>query len=133
MFKFKSHKRKRTNASAIALGLCLSVLSFLLLSFALSFILAMFRDPLSLIGMFSVAALLLSGAISGFVTAKYKGEGAILPVSVSSLCFALALLGIGLILTRGILPIISLINLFAYLVLTVGFAFIAIRSKRRRR
>ena len=133
MFKLGFRKRKRTNLSAMIFGLCFSFFSFLALALVFSLLLSTLKNPLGFIGIFAVAALLISGAASGFFTAKFKGEGAFLPISISTLVFGAIMFVCGIIVTRGMVPLITVLNLLAYCALVFAFAALAMRKRRTRR
>ncbi len=133
--KFYSHRKNgRGRRGALIFGLSFSAISFFILAFICSLVISTFKNPLGMIGISSLIALLFSGALSGFCTVKFKGRGGVGEAGISALVFALALLCTGLITTRGSLPILTLLNIVAYLAVSLIFAAIANRrSKARRR
>ena len=65
----KKHKRKEFGLTTLTLlGAAFALVVMLAVSFILSVISSMTKDPTSFIGAFSLLALILSGVISGFVT-----------------------------------------------------------------
>ena len=124
-------KKSRSQRGALIFGTLFSAAIFLILTFCASVLLSFTKNPLGASGLTSFAVLLITGAISGFCTAKYKGECGILPSSASAVIFALILLGAGLIVSGGKIATVSLVNILCYVALAVIFAFLA-KSKRRR-
>lgn len=129
--KYKRGKRK-TNAKALLFSLIFTSVVFFVFAFLVSFIISLTKNPIAFIGISSFAALFLTGAFSGFFTSKYKGEGGIIPAGLGSLIFALMLLGIGLIVSGGSLPALTLINLPCFIILAVIFAALAGKKRKRK-
>ena len=128
----KYSRKKKTNAKALLFCLIFTSFTFFVFAFMLSFILSLTKNPIAFIGICSFAALFLTGASSGFFTSKYKGEGGILPAGIGSVIFALILLGIGLIMTGGSLPALTLVNLPCFVILALVFAALARRKRKRK-
>ena len=124
-------RKRKTNAKAILFSLIFTSATFFVFAFLISFIISLTKNPIAFIGISSFAALFLTGALSGFCTSKYKGEGGVLPAGLGSLTFALILLGLGLILSGGCLPALSLINLPCFVVLAIIFAALAGKKRKR--
>ena len=130
--KYKGlRKRARSSKSALIFGTVFTASIFFILTFCASILLSFTKNPLGASGIVSFAVLLLTGALSGFCTAKYKGDYGVLPSSASAIIFALILLGAGLIVSGGKIATVSLINLMCFVALAIIFAFLA-KSKRKR-
>jgi putative membrane protein (TIGR04086 family) len=133
MKKHKSQRRERSGAKAILFGTLMSLGLLFAVSAAASFVLLKLEDPISFLGAGSLASLLISGAISAFITAKYKGEGGFLSSLFSSLIFSLVIFSAALIIGKGKLGIGLLMNILCYLLISVLSAKLATRKAKRRR
>ena len=130
--KHSGLKTKKTNRSTIIFGMIFTVASFFALNFSASLILSLLKNPLGASGITSFAVLLITGAISGFFTSKYKGENGILASGICALIFAFLLFVVGLIMSGGKIASITLINLISYIALAFIFAALAKSRKKRR-
>ena len=133
MNKMKKRKLKKTAACALVFGMIASVTVFIMLALIGALICGMFPDPTAKLGAVSFAVLMLSGAISGFSTSRFRGSGGILPAFLSSLVFATVCLLIGLIMTSGKLPLVVCVNLLLYLAVSLFFAFLGRPREKRHR
>ena len=71
----KKRKRKELGLTAtVLLGTVFALTITVMTSFALALVSSFTRNPTALVGIMSLVTLLLSGAISGFVTSKANGE-----------------------------------------------------------
>ena len=132
--KHKTSKRKESSgAKAFLLGILLNAIVFFVLIFLSSVILSRLRNPLKASALASFCALILSGAISGFFAARYKGEGRILPSGICAFVFALALFFASMICGGGKIPAITTINLIIYVAVAFLFASLRRGKKKRRR
>lgn len=133
--KNSRHTAHRTSARALFFGITVSTAVFFVCAFLSAIILSRLENPTAKLGMVSLIAFLTGGAVCAFSTAKYKGEGGFAPAMLSSLFLTLVLLLAGLIMTRGSLPLITIINLLCYLGVSALAAIIAVRrpSGHRRR
>lgn len=124
MNKNKKRKIKRTAANALLVGIAAALLSFLICALLGALICGAFPNPTKSIGAVAFLVLVLSGAVSGFFTSRYKGEGGVLPSFLASLVFAIIFLIVGVILSSGELPAILPINLLVYLLASLFSAFL---------
>ena len=131
--KNSRHTAHRTSARALLFGIILSTAMFFACAFICAIISSGLENPTARLGMTSLAAFLIGGAISAFATAKYKGEGGFAPALLSSLFLTLALFLVGLIMSGGSLPLITVINLICYLGVSALFALLAIRKPTNHR
>ena len=86
---------------AILAGVGLAALSILITSALATLVCYMTKDPLALTDIASLVALLLGGALSGFVLPRLCRDRSILPSLLSSLILPVLLLLFGLLLSGG--------------------------------
>ena len=91
------------------------------------------ENPTAMTGIFSLASLLLTAALMGFIISKLKGDGGMLISVLSSLLFCLILLTVGLIGTGGKLPLFIPINYLCYMGVAALFAFLGKKREKRGR
>jgi len=123
----------RTNAHALLFGIIFELISFTLLSLICAIIMTKTKNPTAHIGAIATCITYLTAAISGFATSRFKGEGGTVPAILACLFFSLVLFGTGLIMTKGHLPIITAVNLVAYMLIGAIFALFGKRRGGRRR
>ena len=104
--------------SVVAVALMLAVISYFT------------ADPTALTGAFSLLALAIAGAISGFSTSRVRGEGGVLIGVVSAMIATAVMLAVGLVWRGGLLPLGAILNLAVFLITSV---FSALAGKRRKR
>ena len=130
-------KKRRFKKSGSGGGLlfgALFSLSSLILSLAIfSFILSMLENPITFVGVSSLAALLVSGALSGFVIAKHKGEGGALTAFLSSIITSALIFATGLICSGGKIQLSVLMNILCYILISALFARLKGLGKKRKR
>ena len=132
--KYKLSKRKeKGGAKAFLFGILLNAIVFFVLIFLSSVILSKLRNPLNASAPASFFVLILSGAISGFFTARYRGEGKALASGICALFFALALFFAAMICCGGKIKAITAINLTVYVAVAFLFASLKRTKKKRRR
>lgn len=107
--------------------------TFFALTLIASLILTCLKNPIALIGVAAFAVLSLTGAFSGFCTAKFKGENGALPSTLCSLILALLIFAAGLIAGGGRVSLIGPINLLSYLVFSFTFALLSRKKRKYRR
>ena len=88
-------------------------------------------DPTALTGAFSLLALVLAGAVSGFATSRVRGEGGVLVAVVSAVISTAFMLAVGLVWRRGLLPLGAILNLAVFIIVSVLCALIGKRRKRK--
>lgn len=133
MKRTKGHAKNRSAGATLAFGIIFNAVLFLAVTLFASFIMAKLDNPTGSMGMVSMLTLYICAVISGFAVAKFKGEGGVLPSVMSSLIFALFLLVIGLILSKGSVPFVTAVNYIVYVLLAIGGAFLACKKSNRRR
>ena len=132
MRRNNQQRKTKSNKAAFVFGIIFFSVSFFFTAFAAAFILSGLKNPLGASKLTSFAVLLISGAISGFCTAKYKGGKSVLTAGLCAVFFALVLLGAGLITSGGKVATISVVNLIAYVLLASVFAALASKEKKRK-
>lgn len=101
MKKHSFKQKERSGAHTVVFGVIVSAASLLILSLFASVILILTKDPLGSVGAASLAALVLSAALSAFLTVRFKGEGALLPSLISALIAGAMIILISLISDGG--------------------------------
>lgn len=129
--KFKS--KKRTNLSAILLGICFTLVLHLVLALPGAAITNAMKNPTNAIGIVGIVTHLISGIITGLAVCKYKPDGAIFSCFVCSILFLILTLFVGIISGNGEIPIKSVINSIIYVTecTLVAVVFKWMKSKKR--
>ena len=130
------HKKRREAPGSITvmlLGVLASAILTALLSFIFSFIALSMANPDGAVGIFSIAALIITAAITGFTLSRVKGEGGVLLSTLSALLFTLILLLIGLIASGGALPLGCIINYVCFIAVSAISSLLGRRRGRTRR
>ena len=124
----------RTGGRALIFGIIFTVAVFFATALVGAIILARTENPTGHTGLCGMIVLFITAAASGFAVSRYKGEGGMLPSVLCSLLFVLVVLIIGLVTGKGKLPLISVINLGAFMLIsTLSAALGRKREKKRRR
>jgi len=130
----KKHKRKELGLTALLLiGAAASVGAVFVMAFILAFISSMTKDPTSMTGAFSLLALILAGAVSGFVISRVNGDGGALVGILSSVIATGVMIIAGLIWKSGFLPLGALLNLLAFLAVGILSSLLGKKRSRKRR
>ena len=130
----KKHKRKELGLGALlAIGVTTSVGAVFVVAFILAFISSLTKDPTSLTGAFSLLALILAGAVSGFVISRVNGDGGALVGILSSVIATGVMIIAGLIWKSGFLPLGALLNLLAFLAVGILSSLLGKKRSRKRR
>ena len=134
MKKHRTKSKQKTPIRVLTFGVIFSITTLGFLSLFATFILSKAENPLVSIKLTSLVVLLLSGAISGIVTAKHKGDlnfGLSILISVS---VVLLMLAISLISAKGNVGGNVFMNYVCYFMIFIFFSFISRkRSVRRHR
>ena len=121
----KKHKRKEFSFPILlVMGAGFSLATVLIISFLLATAAYFTKDPTSLIGAFSLLSLVLAGGISSFVTAKVNGEGGSLIGILSAVICAVVILSVGLVWHGGLLPIGAILNVIAFVIVSIAAALL---------
>ena len=130
----KKHKRKEFGLTTLTLlGAAFALVVMLAVSFILSVISSMTKDPTSFIGAFSLLALILSGVISGFVTSKVNGDGGVLIAILSSVISAFTILAIGLIWKGGAIKLSVPLNLLVFIAVSLIASLLGKKQPKRKK
>lgn len=132
----KKHKRKEAGLTALMLmGAAFSLGLILAVSLILAAVSLLTDDPTSMTGALSLVALLAAGAISGFVTSRVNGGGGVLVGVLSTVITAAVMLIISLVADGGRVNLGVLVNVGAYVALSVIAAVLGKKrvGKRKRR
>ena len=124
---------QRSNARALIFGIIFTVTVFFTTALVGAVILSRTENPTAHVGLCSMAVLFITAAVSGYATSRYKGEGGMLPTMLSSLFAVLVMLMIGLIGGDGKLPLVSVINLVAFMLISALGAMLGRKKERKRR
>ena len=125
--------KKTGNKYVYLKGLLISVIMLPLFSLLAAFIAYSGEDPTGVIGTYSLIALLLSAAVSGFITSKMKGEGGWRTVLLTALTVVLIMLIAAVIITGGTPEISALMNYLCYIGISVLSGYLALPRKKHRR
>jgi putative membrane protein (TIGR04086 family) len=132
----KKHKRKEAGLTALMLmGAAFSLGLILAVSLILAAVSLLTDDPTSMTGALSLVALLAAGAISGFVTSRVNGGGGVLVGVLSTVITAAVMLIISLVADGGRVNLGVLVNVGAYVAISVIAAVLGKKrvGKRKRR
>ena len=124
---------QRSGVRALIFGIIFTAAMFFITAFMAAIILSRTENPTGHVGLCSMICLFVTAAASGFAVSKYKGDGGVLPAILSSLFFALIVLMIGLIGGKGKLPLISVINLGGFMIISALSAILAKKREHKRR
>lgn len=133
MKKIRGRASEKTAINAFMFGIILTVCVFFICMLLGAFIAKSLENPNGSVGLISGAAFFVCAALCGFCISKYKGEGGVLPAALCALLFVLVLLIISLVMTGGHLPLLTLVNLVAYVAVSGISAFFGKRKDKRRR
>lgn len=127
-----SLKKKSNHGTfyGMLLSLLVSLLMLAALSVTVSAISYSTKDPMSLVKPLSVIAIILSAALSSFISARKFGVGA---ASISALVFTLIMLTVGIISSGAEVKLGALINYLCYIATAMLFTYLASRKPKRRR
>ena len=131
------HKAKRALKNSLfqSFFICLSisagVIVFLSLIFAI--IANLLDDPTENLGLFSLAAMLLSAAVSGIVSTRIKGEGGVGFSSLVALTIVLVMLLINVIICVVKISLGAIMNYICYLGVAAMAAFLGRKKEGKRR
>ena len=132
----KKHKRKEAGLTALMLmGAAFSLGLILAVSLILAAVSLLTDDPTSMTGALSLAALLVAGAISGFVTSRVNGGGGVLVGVLATVIAAAVMLIISLVADGGRVNLGVLVNVGAYVAISVIASVLGKKrvGKRKRR
>ena len=118
--------------AVLLICLAISVLCILSVSFIFALISSTSNDPTGSLGIFSLSALLISGAVSGFISGKIKKEGGIGFSALMALATTLIML-IFCIIISGKVSGGAIMNYVCYIGVSTLMGFLATRKTGRAR
>ena len=128
--------KRKAKVGGVARPFLLGILAQAALLPALSLILALIstltNNPTSLIGILAIGALLSSGGIYGFASAKLRGDGSVPFSLLSSLFFSLLVILFGLVFSGGEMKISVLIGQVIYVLTSLLFSALGNMKKKRK-
>ena len=130
-------KRKGIKTSKTAVGRIFSSVGFsfiLLIPISLLFggMLLTLKNPVGNLKIASLAVLLISGAVSGFLNSKRIGEGGVAFSVISSFIFVLVMFSVSLVMTKGHVSGILFMNYLCYMLIASFSAFLARKRQKSR-
>lgn len=133
MKKHRGAKKTMTLSRTLLLGVGISFAVLLIFSLIFSGLIMTTTSPVSSIKTVSLVTLLVSGAVSGFIVSKIKGDGGVFASLFSALIFIGVILALSLILTKGNVGGIVFMNCLCYLLISAFSSFFAKKRVRRHR
>ena len=130
--KYPSRHKTKSKGGSLLFGLALSAVLFLLFTATAAVIASRLADPTRALVPTALAAFLASGGLSGFIMAKRDGEGSIRIPMLSAIGFLIILLLSSIIMNKGRLESISIVNFVGYTMTYLLFAMLGKRKKHRR-
>ena len=132
MNKGKRISLKGNFAAIFAICLAISTSAVILLSMTFALVAIMSKDPTGNLGIFSLSALLLGGAIGGFASAKIRKEGAVVFSALVALAVVMIML-IVCIIINGKIGGGAFMNYACYVGVSAFSGFLGAREKKYRR
>lgn len=128
----KKYKKKELGLGALlGIGSGASLICVFAVAFVLAAVSSLTKDPTALTGAFALLTLLIAGAVSGFGISRLGGDGGVLVAILSSVVSTSVMILVGLILKKGALPLGAVLNLLAFLAVSVVFALLGKRRIKR--
>jgi putative membrane protein (TIGR04086 family) len=131
MHKIKRFLPKGNLAITFLISLAISTSAIILLSLTFALIANMSNDPTGNLEIFSFVALLLSGAIGGFSSAKIKKDGALLFSALVALALTLVMLIISVII-NGKVSGGAFMNYLCYIGMAIIFSLLGSRESKKK-
>lgn len=129
----KRYKTKDNSALRTLLtGFLVATLSFFGCMLLATLILYLGSDPTYKSELWSFGAMLLSGALSGFINAKRTGEGGVIIATLAGVALVLVIFLVGVIFS-GLPSLPSVINYLLYIGISAASAILASREPKRKR
>ena len=111
----KTIKAELGTLPKLLIGAIAAAASIVVVSFILSLISSLTKNPTALTGVFSLLSLIIAGALFGFISSKLNGDGGIAIIFVSSVITALIMSAIGLIWCGGKVHFGVFLNYLAFI------------------
>ena len=130
----KGKKYIKTDGGAVKFLVCFgfSIAAILVCSFITSLIAGGSKDPTGMIGIFSLAAMLISAAAGGVFSSRIRGEGGTVYAALVALAVVLVMLLIAVILCGGRVSAGAFMNYGCYLGVSALSAFLGKRRATHR-
>ncbi len=122
---------EKGKVETLLFGVIFSFVAVFAFSLIASLIIMGSKNAVSTAQRISLIVFLISGAVSGFLTSKFKGEGGILLSAISSVIFVMILCAIALVVSRGNIGGKLFMNYICYLPVAFLFAFLGKKKARR--
>lgn len=129
----RTRREKGGMLGAVIRSVLFSAVLFFAVMLVISVIIDRTEDPGRLIGALGIVGLLVSAALSGFITTRLTKEGGAAVCAASALIFALMLLLTGIILSSGAPGIRCPLNCLCYLGVSLLGGLLASRIGKGRR
>ncbi len=136
MLKGRKFSKSGGSFTLFMRGAVISIAILLALSFIAAVALSTSADPTRSVGIYSLAALILSAVISGITVSRTSGEGGVKIAALCALMITLIMMLTGLIVNKGRLPVGGIMNYVCYLGIFIFSAYLGrkkARKPRRRR
>ena len=128
----KRTKTKDTGAlRPLLTGLLVATVAFFACMLFATLILYLGTDPTYKSELWSFGAMLLSGALAGFINAKRCGDGGVLIATLSALLLVLTVFLIA-VFAMGLPSLPSVVNYLLYIGISAVSAYLASREPKRR-
>ena len=89
------------------------------------------KDPTSSVRLYSLGALLLAAAISGFISGRLNDKSGILRTMLPAFTLSAVLFITGIIISGGAFSLRAIMNILCYVIIYAAFVLIGKRRKRR--
>ena len=126
------HKKSYGPFVGLGIGIAISAVTYVLFVLISSFTLGKIDNPLAGLGIASVVSFFPPALISGFIISKINGESGVIAAGVTSFIVALILFLCSATLTRGNVPISSILSYTAYVILAVTGGVLGRKRSGRR-
>ena len=127
-----SYKGKSSILKGTLISLGVMLLVTAILTLAISAVVMMQSDPLSLIGIAAIAVISLSAVVSGVITVKSIKESRIFVITLSGLIFTAILIILALFVSGGKIGVGVIINAAIHLSLFLLTSRLCARERKRR-
>ena len=133
MKKHRGASKKTTLPRALLSGVGISLAVLLVFALIASAIIMTASNPTGSVKAASLVTLLVSGAVSGFLISKKRGEGGAFASLLSSIIFIAVILAASLIMSKGQVGGIIFMNCLCYFLISFFFSLLAKKRYRHRR
>ena len=124
-------KKERSARFMIIMALLRAAVVLVVFTVLFGVVLYFTDNPMAYVRIASVAILLLSGGVTGFLGARLDG-GKMMPQAVAAVIVGVIMIALSVILSKGI-RIYAVLGHIAYIAASILLAYFASRGKKRRR